>query len=335
MKQDKEYKIEDLILIIRSFLILIKKHAIFISIISVITISITIFFRSETYVAQSSLFLKSSKSSRIFSLAASFGLGAETEVNYDKIKSVIESDYIIKKALYTNVSIKNKNDILINHLINYNKFREKWSKKNPELAKINMELQGYIQDSLCLNFITIIKQSTKISENKEKLIEIETSYKDQSFAIEINRTLTKLTLDFFKDIEINDELKTKEYLKNRLDSIRNRLLIKENEYASTSDKSLGIIKTQGLIDTKRIERDLRILNELYIELIKQLEMINFKILDKKSSIQLLNSPNYPLKPQKRSLILSIILGGLLGFFLSTSIVIVRIRYKKALFNIKK
>ncbi len=333
--ENKRYTLEELILLLRNYVLIIKKNIILISIVSTIFISLFVIFRTETYNAQSSLFLKSSKSSRIFSLASSFGLGADTEVNYDKIKSVAESDYIIKKVLFSSVTINNKKDILINHLIDEKKLRLKWAKNRPDLINIKMEEEGFIQDSICLEFINMIKLSTKVNENKEKLIEIQTTNKKENYAVEINKLLVQLTLEFFKDIEINDELKTKEYIKHRLDSVQNKLLTKENEYAVFSDQTFSLVKSQGLLERKRIERELRILNEMYIELVKQLELINFKVLDKKSSIQLLNSPNYPLKPKKRSLVISVVLGGMLGFFLSISFVLLKIRYKKALQNIKK
>jgi uncharacterized protein involved in exopolysaccharide biosynthesis len=95
-----------------------------------------------------------------------------------------------------------------------------------------------------------------------------------------------------------------------------------------------MVRTAGLLEKRRSERDLRILNEMYIEIMKQLEIMNFKLLDKKSPIYVLSSPRYPLVPKKRSLLVSIIIGSLLGFVVSSSFVLIKQRYKSAIAQIK-
>lgn len=293
-----------------------------------------VFFRSQNYVAESSLFLKNSKQSKLFSIASTLGLGGETEVSFDKIKSVVESDYILNQLLFTKIKIKKKEDYLYNHLVDLRKFDQAYKIKTLQpIHQVSDETQ-FIQDSISLIFAKTLKSSISVMENKEQLIVIGVKNKSEQMAVEINRNLIKLILQFFKDVEIKDDLHSQKVLQNRLDSVKRRLAIVENSNADIIDHSANMVKTAGLLEKRRSERDLRILNEMYIEIMKQLEIVNFKLLDKKSPIYVLSSPRYPLVPQKRSLIVSVIIGAFLGFILAASFVLIKQRYKQAMTHIK-
>ena len=293
-----------------------------------------IFFRPATYSAESQLFLKNSKQSRLFSIASTLGLGGETEVSFDKIKSVVESDFILDKLLFTEMTIKGKKDILYNHLIDLRKIEEKLKRTKEERQK-SIDTDGSNpKDSLSLVLRKSLKAMINVTENKEQLIMVETKHKSEVYALEVNKHLVTLLLQFFKDVEIKDDLHSQQVLKNRLDSVKERLTYIENANARISDNSVNVVKLEGLLDRKRSEREMRILTEMYVEILKQLEIVNFKLLDKKSAIYILNSPNYPLKLNKRSLVVSIILGVFLGFALSASFVLMKHRYKQAILQLK-
>ena len=116
--------------------------------------------------------------------------------------------------------------------------------------------------------------------------------------------------------------------------LKRKLAFVEYANADIIDHSVNMVKTAGLLEKRRSERDLRILNEMYIEIMKQLEIMNFKLLDKKSAIHVLSSPRYPLVSKKPSLIVSVIIGSFLGFVLSASFVLMKHRYKSAMAKIK-
>ncbi len=332
--EEKEYTIESFIIKVRTTVLTLKKKWLFIGISMAIFVFLFVFFRSQSYVAESSIFLKNSKQSKLFSIASTLGLGGETEVSFDKIKSVVESDYILNQLLFTKIKLKKKEDYLYNHLVDFRKFDKSYKITDPQSKhKVSDESQ-FIQDSISLLFAKALKTSISVMENKEQLIVIGVKNKSEEMAVETNRALIKLILQFFKDVEIKDDLHSQKVLQNRLDSVKDRLLYVESANASIVDHSVNMVRTAGLLEKRRSERDLRILNEMYIEIMKQLEIMNFKLLDKKSPIYVLSSPRYPLVPKKRSLLVSIIIGSLLGFVVSSSFVLMKQRYKSAIAQIK-
>ncbi len=332
--EEKEYTIESFIIKVRTIVLTLKKKRMFIGISMAIFVFLFVFFRKQSYVAESSIFLKNSKQSKLFSIASTLGLGGETEVSFDKIKSVVESDYILNQLLFTKIKVKKKEDFLYNHLVDMRKFDQSLKIKDVQPRHQVSDESQYIQDSISLIFAKTLKTSINVMENKEQLIVIGVKNKSEEMAVETNRALIKLILQFFKDVEIKDDLHSQKVLQNRLDSVRDRLLYVENANAHIVDHSVNMVKTAGLLEKRRSERDLRILNEMYIEIMKQLEIMNFKLLDKKSPIYVLSSPRYPLVSKKRSLIVSVIIGSFLGFVLSASFVLMKHRYKSAMAKIK-
>ena len=332
--EEKEYTIESFIIKVRTISLTLKKKYFFIGISMAIFVFVFVFFRSESYVAESSLFIKNSKQSKLFSIASTLGLGGETEVSFDKIKSVVESDYILNQLLFSKIKIKKKEDYLYNHLVDLRKFDQTYKIKTLQpVHQVSDETQ-FIQDSISLIFAKILKSSINVMENKEQLIIVGVKNKSEQMAVQINRNLISLVLQFFKDVEIKDDLHSQKVLQNRLDSVKRKLAFVEYANADIIDHSVNMVKTAGLLEKRRSERDLRILNEMYIEIMKQLEIMNFKLLDKKSAIHVLSSPRYPLVSKKPSLIVSVIIGSFLGFVLSASFVLMKHRYKSAMAKIK-
>ena len=254
------------------------------------------------------------------SLATQFGIGGQEGITFDKFKSVATSDFIMDKVLMSTAMVKVKDkkpslDLIGHHLMSELKLRESWKNK-PNLAKVNLNLKGSSQDTVKATLLKSIKSMVTVSENKEKLIVINVISKNENLAYAINKSIVAQTVDFFKKSAVSSDEHTLEIIQNKLDSIKSELYQNENRYADRKDNSFQTVKIKGHVDLLRIERNIKLLNEMYVEAIKQHEMINFKILNNTPSIQLVDSPSYPLEIKKRSRLLVGIGLAFVGFFLT-------------------
>ena len=76
---------------------------------------------------------------------------------------------------------------------------------------------------------------------------------------------------------------------------------------------MNIKKKKGRIKELRVQRTMRILNELLIETIKHYEIISFSLLNKDVGVEIIDKPTFPLKIVHIPIILIIILFSFLGF----------------------
>lgn len=329
--EQQEYNIEDIFKSLAKLLKLVKKNIILIISINIIFVIISIFLlKSSSYKATSTILLKNAQQSKFMNIASSLGLGGgnSSDVSFAKIKSVATSDLIIRKLLLTPVTIEGDEKLLVNHYLNLMMISKNWEEKHPELLKINFAKEGFKQDSILNKLIFQISNKNDIFENQEGLILIETNNKNEPLAFELNTNLVQIVTNFFEEIELKDKLRTKRIIDNRMDSIKTEMVLLEQQYADLNDNSFNVVKLKGLIDQKRIERELRIVNGMYIELTKQSELMNFNILNSILPIKILDYPIYPLQKKQRSTLICIILGVFIGSFVSFLIIISKRFYRK-------
>ena len=77
-------------------------------------------------------------------------------------------------------------------------------------------------------------------------------------------------------------------------------------------------------------RRVEVLNAMYLEIVKNLELSKITLLNQTPIINIIDTPTLPLKEDKKSKILFGVLGGFLGGFLSICFFIFRKLFKDAL-----
>ena len=108
---------------------------------------------------------------------------------------------------------------------------------------------------------------------------------------------------------------TLNFLQDRADSVFTELVRKEKEFAKVKDINQRIIKASGRLKEFQLQRSVEVLNTMYLELTKNLELSKLTLLNQTPNINILDKPILPLESNKRSLIFISILCGLLGFIL--------------------
>ena len=123
---------------------------------------------------------------------------------------------------------------------------------------------------------------------------------------------------------------TLDFLQNRADSVFSELVIAEEELARMKDINQRIVKASGRLKELQLMRRVEVLNTMYLEIIKNLELSKITLLNQTPIINPIDIPILPLEKEKKSKTLAGILGGFLGVFLSVGFFIFRKLFKDAL-----
>jgi len=119
-------------------------------------------------------------------------------------------------------------------------------------------------------------------------------------------------------------------LQNRADSVFFELELAEEEFARVKDVNQRIIKASGRLKELQLMRKVEVLNTMYLEIIKNVELAKMTLLNQTPIIAITGKPKLPLKEKKASKMLFGIGGGFLGFFLSVCFFVFRKLFKDAL-----
>ena len=93
-------------------------------------------------------------------------------------------------------------------------------------------------------------------------------------------------------------------------------LKKEKEYAKVKDINQRIIKSSGRLKEFQLQRSVQVLNTMYLEITKNLELSKLTLLNQTPNINILDKPVLPLKDNKISAYLMLIICAVLGLITS-------------------
>jgi len=196
-----------------------------------------------------------------------------------------------------------------------------------------------IQDGENISFISSSKDSiTNIIWRQITNSKLDISYQNDEANI-LNLTYTSTSSEFAKNFtellveEISQMYshyqteKTRKSLKNlelRSDSIFRELKKSERNLARVKDRNLRVINASGRLDEIQYMRDVQVLNAIYLELIKNTELVKMNLLNETPIIQLIDVPVLPLEYSNRSSKLFWVFSfSFLGLFLVSSLIILR------------
>ena len=114
------------------------------------------------------------------------------------------------------------------------------------------------------------------------------------------------------------------FLQNRADSVFVELEKAEQEFARVKDINQRIIKASGRLKELQLMRNVEVLNTMYLELVKNIEVSKLTLLNQTPIIQVIDNPILPLEDTK----ISIFLVLLITIFISTTFSIIYIVLRK-------
>lgn len=351
-QEEEEFGIKDLIRILRTWKEVFVNNIFKILIAGIIggAIGFTYAYLSvPVYNAQLKFVMRSDPGSGLSSglaglssiLGSGTGAGG-TGSGLERVIELIGSDRIIGNAILNEAIVNGKKDLLINHYITLQEYREKWT-KDTILNSVTYPSNIKFSD---LNFpqrkaIKIIIGSLIGKDNKSKIIAksfdkksgvvtLAVGYKNEDFAIELTNAIYQEVIEFYSDQSLAATSNNVQVLTQKADSIRRELDETRRAFARNSDQALGLLLQEDKVENKSLSFKENMLSLMYAEVQKNLETLRYIEASSMPSFSIIDQPYSPIRPVKKSKIIFSFLGVFLSGIFSFGFILVRNWYKQVM-----
>ena len=277
--------------------------------------------------------------SKYAGLASQFGfdmgMGASTTFSENNIVELLTSRRIVESALLNEVEVDGEKQLLVNYHLDFNNYREKWD-GSADLANLiypnNREDFTLLHDSvLGVSWKNLTKMVVSVEMGDEtNIIRVKCNSKNEQFAKLLSESLVDEMSEYYIQSQTAKARHTLDFIENRGDSALRELKSAELSYALHKDSNFGVMRAQGLLEELRLKREVEILNVMYAEIIKNLEISKVTLLNQKPLVNIIDTPIYPLEQKGFSGLKALILFGILGVMLGGMYVVSRSLVQDAL-----
>lgn len=278
-------------------------------------------------------------------LASQFGIDVGSSMGSgvfsgDNIVEFLQSRLMMEKALLTPVLLGEKPRSLADYYLDVSGQREQWV-KNPALQQLRFPVtssrQGFSlqQDSILYVIYKHIKDNQlTVSKPDKKLsfIWVECKSTDEQFAKLFTERLVKEATDFYIQTKLQRSKTTVDKLQFKADSLESMLNRKTYSVAESQDLNLNPARNIAGVRTELMARDKIVLQTMYGEVIKNLELSRMAMEQETPIIQIVDSPILPLIKEKTGIVKGAVLGGVLFAFLTVLALLFRRIYQVIMNN---
>lgn len=284
---------------------------------------------------------ESSSASAYASIASQFGIslgggsGSSNAFTVDNIIGLLQSRKMIENTLLKAIEVEGKQQTLAEHYIALYDYRSSWEAKpwlagmafpvglkKEDLTPRQDSILSIFHQEMLANNLSINKLSDKMS-----ILAISCKSTDQYFS--------KYFVDFLLDEVSKYYIATKtkknktnfDLLQNRADSAKRELDKALYGRALANDQNQFIVRQRASLTGIKKEIDVQVLSAMYTELIKNLEITRLTLLQETPLIERIDTTDLPLKQSKLSKRKGVMIGGIIGGFLVSLILIVVLAFK--------
>jgi len=261
------------------------------------------------------------------------GSSSNTTFSQNNILELLKSRGVVEAALMQNRKVNKTNDLLIEHYLDLNKIKDSW-KTNKDINPVSFHgILTQDNDSISGDvWKNIIEDKLVVELQSDKANIINLSYRsvNDEFAKMFVEALIEQMSEMYITYQTAQASNTLSFLNNRADSIFIELEIAEEEFAKVKDINQRIVKASGRLKELQLMRRVEVLNAMYLEIVKNLELSKITLLNQTPIIQIIDKPILPLNQEIKPKSLLGILGAFLGMFLSVFFFVFRKLFKDAL-----
>ena len=342
---DDEIQLKDILIKFSEYkaFLLKKKFLIFISSLLFCLVGVVFAFFSDTkYNAELTFVVEQDGGASLGSMSSianlvgfDFGGMQSSTFSQSNIIELLKSRGVIVSALVQNAKINGETDCLIEHYIEINNIKEKegWDDYDFLRGISFCDNNGYIYDSISgVIWEELIEDdlTVELRSDESNIITLSYTSLNQDFAREFVKRLIDQMIKMYIIHETSQANNTLDFYKDRADSVFAELEIAEQEFARVQDINRRIIKATGRLKELQLMRRVEVLNTMYLEIVKNLELSKIALLNKTPIINIIDEPILPLEEDKTSILLGGFLGGFLGAFLSLCYFIVKKLFRDTL-----
>ncbi|MBP7183895.1 MAG: hypothetical protein KBA06_00165 [Saprospiraceae bacterium] len=282
----------------------------------------------------------------IASVLGSFGFGgAASETNIDKILELSKSRKIIQNALFRKEDIGSKTDYLANHLINIYKLDK--SLEGSTLTKMPAGFRFKSGDTHTFgrveNTALLMLYGKLIGGDKDNIyssgfsknsgiMNLNVRTENEELSLKLVSAIYEELSNFYVLKSVEKQKANYDLVKSKVDSLRAQLYGADYKLASFEDYNLALVPEVSKLTTKRLSRDIGVLSAAYGEALKNLEIADLTLKSKTPYIQPIDTPIFPLKPEKQSKSKALMMGFGIGLIASSLLIIFRKIIKDAMLD---
>lgn len=256
----------------------------------------------------------------------------------DNIIEFLKSRLMIERALLSPVTINGKSMSLADLYIDTYEMREKWKAK-PALKSISFpptydrskftvlqdSVLQVIQDQLTKGKLKVEKIDKKLS-----FIKVNCTSLNEQFSKAFTEQIVDEAIRFYIDTKTKRNKTNIDRLQSQADSLELLLNRKTYSAAAMQDLNLNPARQAAGVNTEVAVRDKFMLQTMYGEVVKNLELSKIAMAQETPVIQIVDKPILPLIKQKLGKIKGILLGGIIAGIITIMWLLARKIYKETM-----
>ena len=270
-------------------------------------------------------------------IASQFGFdiggSSSTTFSQNNILELLKSRGVVEAALMQTRKVNKKEDLLIEHYLHINKIKDLWESDidltpvsfHGKLNQDNDSVSGGIWKNIIEDELEV-----KLQSDEANIINLSYISVNDEFAKIFVESLIEQMSEMYISHQTAQTNNTLDFLSSRSDSVFIELEIAEEEFAKAKDINQRIVKASGRLKELQLMRNVEVLNTMYLEIVKNLEISKLTLLNQTPIIQIIDKPILPLQVEENSKIFLGLLAALLGGFLSLIFFVFRKLFKDAL-----
>ena len=241
----------------------------------------------------------------------------------DNILEIIKSRNIIESVLLSKVDVtdSSNNKTLADLYYETSGLKNKLEGKSNELANLNFSsikteaVHTILQDSVLFMMIEKINKdnlNVQRTNKKGSIISISTNSTNPQFSKLFSERLLNETSEMYIKIKVGNLSSNITRLQNKADSLQ--ALLNKTSYQSAALNTFDANEAykSSAVPEEMSQRDKLVLNTLYAEVVKNVEILRISLINQKPIIQVLDLPKFPLVNQQKSFLLIELIGILAG-----------------------
>ncbi len=253
----------------------------------------------------------------------------------DNIIEFLKSRLMVERALLSQVVANGKSMTLAEYYIDVTDMRAKWVKdaalKNLHFP-LNQERATFTlkQDSILREMYNGLLMSNLVVEKVDKklsFISVNCISGDEFFSKVFTEHLVKEATTFYVNTKTKRSKANVDLLQSKADSIEKLMYKKTYSAALSQDLNRNPGRSVASVETEVTTRDKIVLQTMYTEVVKNLELSKLSMAQETPLIQIVDTPILPLKKQKLGKFKGLVTGGILGGFLIVVFLILKRIYK--------
>jgi len=270
---------------------------------------------------------KGTGASGLASLASSFGYdiggGSANAFSGDNLIEIIKSQRAVEQTLLTPVTYKGKKENLVEVYATCTKMRKGWERsKKKELRNLSFPIGqqarslSRVQDSVINVIYNNMSKSGALSVAKinktSGVVNVNFTGRDELFAKLFVENLMDQTYRFYRETKTAQSRANISMMQHTADSVKRLYDAALYKGAAVSQVNMNMAMQYVAVPKIKQQTDAQLYGTVYAEVLKNLETLKLDMARETPLVQIIDTPQLPLKKQKLGKIKGTVTGGLFG-----------------------